>query len=174
MGHPRRFRFAADLHAPLPGMTWLDSVREVEQLGYSTLFVPDHFDEGLGPLAAIASAAAVTERLRVGVLVLDCDFRHPAVVARELATIDAISGGRLEVGLGAGWKALDYERSGIPMDRPGVRVGRLIEHAAVLVADVGPVPLGPAASGPGLGGSWCRSRRNNLRPRDSGRTSRGR
>lgn len=132
MGHPRRFRFAADLHAPLPGRTWLDSVREVEQLGYSTLFVPDHFDEGSGPIAAIATAAAVTERLRVGVLVFDCDFRHPAVLARELATIDAISGGRLEVGLGAGWKALDYERSGIPMDRPGVRVSRLIEHAAVL------------------------------------------
>ena len=113
-------------------MTWADSARAVEQLGYSTLFVPDHFDEGLGPIAALASAAAVTTRLRVGVLVFDCDFRHPAVVARELATIDALSEGRLEVGLGAGWKTLDYQRSGIPMDRPGVRVRRLMEHAAVL------------------------------------------
>jgi probable F420-dependent oxidoreductase len=76
--------------------------------------------------------AAGTTALNVGALVLDCDFRHPAVLARELATIDALSEGRLEVGLGAGWKAVDYDRSGIPMDRPGVRVGRLMEHAAVL------------------------------------------
>jgi probable F420-dependent oxidoreductase len=80
----------------------------------------------------MAVCAAATTTLNVGALVLDCDFRHPAVLARELATIDALSEGRLEVGLGAGWKAVDYERSGIPMDRPGVRVGRLIEHAAVL------------------------------------------
>jgi len=132
MAHPRRFRFAADLQAPLPGMTWYESARAVEQLGYSTIFFPDHFDEGPGPIAAMAALAAVTETVNVGVLVFDCDFRHPAVLARELATIDAMSGGRLEVGLGAGWKALDYERSGIPMDAPGVRVSRLIEHAAVL------------------------------------------
>lgn len=132
MAHPRRFRFAVELHQPLPGRTWLDSAREVEQLGYSTLFLPDHFDEGPGPLTASAAFAAVTTTLNVGILVLDCDFRHPAVLARELATIDQISEGRLEVGLGAGWKALDYQRSGIPMDRPGVRVSRLQEHAAVL------------------------------------------
>lgn len=132
MPHARRFRFAADLHAPLPGLSWVESAREVEQLGYSTVFFPDHFDEGPGPIAAMATVAAVTERLNVGVLVFDCDFRHPAVLARELATIDAMSGGRLEVGLGAGWKALDYQRSGITMDRPGVRVSRLIEHATVL------------------------------------------
>jgi probable F420-dependent oxidoreductase len=107
-------------------------VREIEALGYSTLFVPDHFDEGPGPIAAMAAAAAVTSTLIVGALVFDCDFRHPAVLARELATIDQISGGRLEVGLGAGWKRLDYERSGIPMDRPGVRVSRMIEHTRVL------------------------------------------
>ena len=132
MPHARRLRFAVELHSPLPGRTWLDSAREVEQLGYSTLFLPDHFDEGPGPLAAAAAFAAITSTLNVGLLVLDCDFRHPAVVARELATIDQISEGRLEVGLGAGWKALDYQRSGIPMDRPGVRVSRLQEHAAVL------------------------------------------
>ncbi len=132
MAHPRRFRFAAELHAPLPDLSWVESAREVEQLGYSTLFFPDHFDEGPGPIAAMATVAAVTERLNVGVLVFDCDFRHPAVLACELATIDAVSGGRLEVGLGAGWKALDYRRSGITMDRPGVRVSRLIEHATVL------------------------------------------
>jgi probable F420-dependent oxidoreductase len=96
--------------------------------------VPDHFDEGPGPIAALAAAAAVTSTINVGPLVLDCDFRHPVPLARELATIDQLSEGRLELGLGAGWKSLDYERSGIPMDRPGVRVSRLIEHTALLRA----------------------------------------
>lgn len=132
MAHARRFRFATEIHTPFPGMDWLDTARQVEQLGYSTVFVPDHFDEGPGPIAALAAFAAVTTTLNVGVLVLDCDFRHPAVLARELATVDVLSAGRLEVGLGAGWKALDYQRSGIAMDRPGVRVTRLQEHAAVL------------------------------------------
>jgi probable F420-dependent oxidoreductase len=128
----RRYRFGAELHSPLEGSSWADSVREVEALGYSTLFVPDHFDEGLGPIAAMATAAAFTTTLNVGSLVLDCDFRHPAVLARELATIDQLSEGRLEVGLGAGWKNLDYLRSGIPMDPPKVRVDRMIETVAVL------------------------------------------
>jgi probable F420-dependent oxidoreductase len=129
-----RFRFATELHAPLDGRTWTDTVREIEGLGYSTLFVPDHFDEGFGPIAAMASGAAVTTTLRVGALVFDCDFRHPAVLARELATIDQLSEGRLEVGLGAGWKRLDYDRSGIAMDAPKVRVDRMIEHTRILKA----------------------------------------
>jgi probable F420-dependent oxidoreductase len=132
MPHDRRFRFAVDLPEPLPGRTLVESVREAEQLGYSTVFFPDHFDEGPGPLAAMAAAAVSTSTINVGTLVFDCDFRHPAVLARELATIDVLAEGRVEVGLGAGWKTLDYERSGIPMDRPGTRVSRLIEHAAVL------------------------------------------
>ena len=132
MAHDRRFRFALDLQAPFPGMTLVDSAREAEQLGYSTVFFPDHFDEGPGPLAAMAAVAVSTSTINVGTLVLDCDFRHPAVLARELATIDVLAEGRLEVGLGAGWKSLDYERSGIAMDRPGTRVSRLIEHTAVI------------------------------------------
>ncbi|MBM3664146.1 MAG: LLM class flavin-dependent oxidoreductase, partial [Actinobacteria bacterium] len=130
--HPRRFRFAVELHHPFDGRTWTDTFREADQLGYSTAFFPDHLDEGPGPLAAAAWCAAVTTELRVGLLVLDCDFRHPAILARELATIDAASEGRLEVGLGAGWKTLDYTQTGIPMDRPGVRVSRMLEHLAVL------------------------------------------
>lgn len=132
MAQSHRFRFSADLQAPLEGSTWADSAREIEALGYSTLFVPDHFDEGFGPIAAMATAAAVTTTLNVGALVLDCDYRHPAVLARELATIDVFSEGRLEVGLGAGWKRVDYERSGIPMDPPKTRVDRMIEHTRVL------------------------------------------
>ncbi len=132
MAHDRRFRFGVDVQAPFDGLSWAETSREVEELGYATLFVPDHFDEGLGPIAALAAAAAATSTLRVGTLVIDCDFRHPAVLARELATVDVLSGGRLEVGVGAGWKRLDYERSGIAMDPPGTRVDRMIEHVHVL------------------------------------------
>ncbi len=136
-----RFRFAAELHSAFEGRSWADTVRELEALGYSTMFVPDHFDEGFGPIAAMASAASVTTTLRVGSLVFDCDFRHPAVLARELASIDALSEGRLEVGLGAGWKRLDYDRSGIVMDAPKVRVDRMIEHTRILKALFGEEPV---------------------------------
>ncbi|HZR13747.1 MAG TPA: TIGR03621 family F420-dependent LLM class oxidoreductase [Acidimicrobiia bacterium] len=141
MAHDRRFRFGVDVQAPFDGLSWAETSREVEELGYATLFVPDHFDEGLGPIAALAAAAAATSTLRVGTLVLDCDFRHPAVLARELATVDVLSGGRLEVGVGAGWKRLDYERSGIAMDPPGTRVDRMIEHVHVLRGLFGDGPL---------------------------------
>jgi probable F420-dependent oxidoreductase len=119
---------------PFGGMSWADSARRLESLGYSTLFVPDHFHEGLGPITAMATAAAATTTLKVAPMVLNTDLRHPAVLARELASIDIVSEGRLEVGLGAGYNPLDYQRSGIDMDRPGVRVDRLIEHAQVLKA----------------------------------------
>lgn len=126
---------------PFEGMSWADSAREIEALGYSTLFVPDHFHEGFGPITAMAVAAMATTTLRVAPMVFACDFRHPAVVARELASIDVFSEGRLEVGLGAGYNPLDYSRSGIPMDSPGVRVDRLIEHTAVLRGLFGTDPL---------------------------------
>ncbi len=129
-----RFRFGVEVHGPFDGSSWADTVRELEALGYSTLFVPDHFDEGLGPITAMATAAVLTTTLKVGALVFDCDYRHPAVLARELASIDVLSEGRLEVGLGAGWKKLDYDRSGIPMDAPKVRVDRMIEYTKILKA----------------------------------------
>ncbi|MGE0136425.1 MAG: TIGR03621 family F420-dependent LLM class oxidoreductase [Ilumatobacteraceae bacterium] len=130
--HPRRFRFGVEMLGPFDGMSWADSARRLEQLGYSTLFVPDHFHNGLGPITAMATAAVATTELVVAPMVLACDFRHPAVLARELATIDVLSGGRLEVGLGAGYNPLDYSRSGIGHDPPRVRVDRLIEHTHVL------------------------------------------
>lgn len=134
MAHPRRFRFGAELKAPLPGLGWADTVRRVEELGYSTLFVPDHFQDQLGPIAAMTAAAMATDRLRVGSLVFDNDYRHPVTLAMEMATIDRLSEGRLELGLGAGWKRLDYDQAGIPMDPPKVRVDRLIESVQVLRA----------------------------------------
>jgi alkanesulfonate monooxygenase SsuD/methylene tetrahydromethanopterin reductase-like flavin-dependent oxidoreductase (luciferase family) len=102
MAHARKFRFATEIRGPLNGLSWADTARDIESLGYSTVFVPDHFDEGYGPIAAMATASAATTTLNVGALVFDCDYRHPAVLARELATIDLLSEGRLEVGLGAG------------------------------------------------------------------------
>ncbi len=126
------FRFGVEMMAPFDGLSWVDSAKEVETLGYSTLFVPDHFHEGYGPITAMATAAMATTTLKVGPMVLACDFRHPAVLARELASIDVLSQGRLEVGLGAGYQETDYDRSGIAMDAPGVRVSRLVEHTQVL------------------------------------------
>lgn len=132
MPHSRRFRFGVEMMRPFEAMSWAGSARRLESLGYSTLFVPDHFHEGLGPITAMTAAAMATTTLKVAPMVLNTDLRHPAVLARELASIDIVSKGRLEVGLGAGYNPLDYHRSGIAMDPPKVRVDRLIEHAAVL------------------------------------------
>jgi probable F420-dependent oxidoreductase len=128
----RPFRFGVEMMEPFDGMTWADSARELEALGYSAFHAPDHFDEGFGPIAAMATMAAATTRLRVATAVLAADFRHPAVLARELASIDVLSEGRLEVGLGAGYQVDDYRSSGIAMDPPKVRVDRLVEYVTVL------------------------------------------
>ena len=111
-----------------------EQARKAEALGYSTLFVPDHFVEHrLAPIAgARATAAAVTDTLRVGPLVLGNDYKHPVVLAREMATLDLLSDGRLELGIGAGWMTADYEKAGIPLDRPGVRIARLAESITIL------------------------------------------
>jgi probable F420-dependent oxidoreductase len=132
MAHPRKFRFGVQLNQPLPGLDWAGTARRVEELGYSSLLMPDHFGDQLAPIAAMAAAAAATDQLVVGTLVFDNDYRHPVVLAKEMATIDVLFGGRCEVGMGAGWMASDYKTSGIPMDRPGLRVDRLIEAVAVV------------------------------------------
>jgi len=131
-GAPKPFRFGVEMMEPFAGLSWADSARQLEALGYHALHVPDHFDEGLGPIAAMATAAAATEKLVVATAVLAADFRHPAVLARELAALDLLSAGRLEVGLGAGYNVDDYRCSGIAMDPPKVRVDRLVEYVAVL------------------------------------------
>jgi len=141
MAHPRKFRFGAELKGPFPGMTWAETVRRVDELGYSTLFVPDHFQAQYGPITAMATAAAYSESLNVGSLVFDNDYRHPVTLAMEMATIDQISQGRLELGIGAGWKTLDYEQSGIALDPPKVRVERMMEAVRVIKALFGPDPV---------------------------------
>lgn len=132
MANPRPFRFGVQLATADSGQEWAALAVEAEQLGYSSLLIPDHFGNQLAPMPALAVAAAATTQLRVGPLVLDNDFRHPVVTAKEAATLDVLSGGRLELGIGAGWLASDYERSGIPMDPPAARVERLAEAITVL------------------------------------------
>lgn len=141
MSHPRPFRFGIQLSTAADGPAWAALARRAEDLGYSTLFLPDHFGDQLAPVPAMMAAADATTTLRVGALVFDNDYKHPLVLAKELATIDRLSGGRVEVGLGAGWMNSDYEQSGIPQDAPGVRVSRMEEGIAVLKGCFGPGPF---------------------------------
>jgi probable F420-dependent oxidoreductase len=128
------FRFALQVERAASPAAWRDLARKAEDLGYSTLYVPDHLGDQWAPMIAITMAAEATTTLRVGTLVLDNDFRHPLVLAKEAATLDIVTGGRFEFGLGAGWMTTDYEQSGIPMDKPSVRVARLAESLAIMRA----------------------------------------
>jgi probable F420-dependent oxidoreductase len=110
-------------------------------LGYSSLFVPDHFGDQLAPIAALSIAAEATTSLKVGALVFDNDYRHPVTLATEMATLDLLSSGRVELGLGAGWMATDYEQSGITYDPPKVRVDRFEEGLAVIKGLFGDEPV---------------------------------
>jgi probable F420-dependent oxidoreductase len=127
MSPPRPFRFGVQGRTTGPGDEWLAMVRRAEDLGYSSFLALDHFVRGLDPVAALAAAAAVTTRLRVGSIVFDNDFRHPALLAKAVASIDVISNGRFEFGLGAGWLKEEYDQSGIPFDPAGVRIERMVE-----------------------------------------------
>jgi len=112
---------------------WIDRAQHVEALGYSTLHFTDHFDRSpVSPLPIIAALAAHTTSLTLGTLVIDNDFRHPAVLAKEIATLDLITGGRIEIGLGAGWTTVDYDVSGIVYESAGVRISKLGETLCIL------------------------------------------
>jgi probable F420-dependent oxidoreductase len=129
---PRPFRFGVEEHRAESAQGWREKARLLESLGYSTLFLPDHFGGQLAPIAALMAAADATTKLRIGSLVFDNDYRHPVVLAKEAATLDLLSGGRLEFGLGAGWLASDYEQTGIPLDSPGTRIERMAEGLAII------------------------------------------
>ena len=129
---PRPFRFGVQASTAADAASWVGLARTIESLGYSTLTMPDHFGDQLAPVPALMAAAAATDTLRVGALVWDNDYRHPVVLAKELATIDVLSGGRLEIGIGAGWMATDYAQSGIAYDTNKVRVDRFEEGLAVI------------------------------------------
>ena len=133
MPHPnpnRRFRFSIQ-SGGTNLVEWQELARKVEGLGFDALVVPDHFNPQLAPMLALLSAAHVTTKLRLATVVLDNDFRHPAVVAKEAATLDVLTDGRFELGLGAGWLERDYEHSGIAFDPAGVRTSRLTEAVAI-------------------------------------------
>ncbi len=138
MADPRPFRFGIQASAAASAAEWRDLAVRVERLGYDVLTMPDHFGPQLAPAPALAVAAAVTTRLRIGALVLANDYRHPVVLAKELATLDVLSDGRLEVGVGAGWMRTDYDQAGIAYDSPGVRISRLEEALDVIEGAFGP------------------------------------
>jgi probable F420-dependent oxidoreductase len=128
--HP--FRFAVQQGSAPSGEQWAALARRAESLGYDVLVMPDHLGSQLSPVAALAAAAAATTRLRVGAFVFANDYRHPLILAREAATLDLLSGGRFEMGLGAGWMPGDYRRLGMTYDPGPRRVDRL-EEAVPLV-----------------------------------------
>lgn len=132
MTHPRPFRFGLQAIRAASGEEWRGLARRAESAGYATLSISDHLFDQLAPIPALAAAAAATTDIRLTANVLANDFRHPAILAKEAATLDVLSDGRLELGLGAGWLATDYTQTGITMDRPGVRIERLTEAVAVL------------------------------------------
>lgn len=121
-------------HRAASGAEWRDRARLLESLGYSTVYLPDHFGDQLGPIAGLMAAAGATSKLRIGSLVFDNDYRHPVVLAKEAATLDLLSDGRLDFGLGAGWLASDYEQTGIPLDPPGTRIERMAEALEIIKA----------------------------------------
>ena len=128
----RPFRFAVYAFSAPSGEAWLAFARRVEELGYDALLVPDHLSRQISPIAALSAAAAVTKRLRIGPYVFANDFRHPLVMAREAATLDYLSGGRLELGLGAGWRRSDYRQLGYHYAEPGRRIDRLVESLRIV------------------------------------------
>lgn len=123
----RPFRFGVATAHIRSRSDWVAQARKIEELGYDTLLVVDHLTTSLGPLVALAVAAEVTERIRVGSFVLCNDFRHPAILAKELATLDVLSEGRFEFGLGSGYMPSDYQQTGLKFDSPGMRVSRFEE-----------------------------------------------
>lgn len=162
-GRTRPFRFSVQAFEAQSGPAWTGLARRAEELGYSTLFTTDHyFGPGeisdasghrpvdVAPLTAMTAAALSTTRLRVGCRVFCVDYHHPVVLAKELATLDMLSGGRVEVGLGAGWVTAEYEGLGIAMDRPGIRIERLAETVELLKAHWSGSPLA-------VGGAFVRA-----------------
>jgi probable F420-dependent oxidoreductase len=148
---PRPFRFAVQSFHAQSAAEWRDRALRAEALGFSTLHLADHFlgpgpalaraqhpAQGLAATPAIAAAAAATERLRVGCRVFCNDYRHPVMLAKEAATLDLLSDGRLELGLGAGWMRSEYEAAGIAFDPPRLRIDRLAEAIALVKALMAP------------------------------------
>ncbi|MCP5034275.1 MAG: TIGR03621 family F420-dependent LLM class oxidoreductase [Actinomycetia bacterium] len=137
----RPFRFGVQTKAASSRAEWVELARKIEDRGYSTVTMPDHFDDQLAPSVALMAAADATEILRIGALVWCNDYRHPVVFAKEAATLDLLSEGRLELGIGAGWMTTDYSQAGLDHDRAGVRIERMAEAVEVLRGLFGDEPF---------------------------------
>ena len=137
----RPFRFGVQLTNAPDGEGWATSARRIELLGYDVITMPDHFGEQLAPVPALQAVADATTTVRIGAMVFDNDYKHPVVLAKELATMDVLSGGRVEIGLGAGWMISDYEQAGITYDPPGVRIDRFREGLRIIEQAMAPEPF---------------------------------
>jgi probable F420-dependent oxidoreductase len=135
------FRFGIQASKASTRNEWVEMARKAEANGYDVLTMPDHFDDQLAPVPALMTAADATTTLRIGALVWDNDYKHPLVLAKELATMDVLSDGRLEIGIGAGWMRSDYDTAGMQYDSPGVRIDRFIEGVAVIRGHMGAEPF---------------------------------
>ncbi len=133
----RPFRFGIIAETFQSRQQWFDLGQRAEALGYDTLLIRDHlapeyFGPQFAPMVALASLAAATTTLRLGNFVIDNDFRHPTILAKEAATLDVLTEGRYELGIGAGWLRNEYDHAGLPFDRNGIRVDRLEESLQIL------------------------------------------
>ncbi len=128
----RPFRFGVIVYQAKSKDEWVGKARKAEGLGYSMFLVPDHFGDQLAAVPALVAAAEATASIRLGSSVFDNDFRHPVMLAKEAATIDLLSGGRFELGIGAGWEQAEYEQAGISFDAGNVRVSRLEEALHII------------------------------------------
>ncbi|MFI1393908.1 LLM class F420-dependent oxidoreductase [Streptomyces sp. NPDC020681] len=146
------FRFSVNMLTPTGGEEWRKKCRRAEELGYDVIQVPDHLGM-MAPFPALVAAAAVTERPRLGTFVLNAGFWNPTLLAREIATADVLTGGRLEVGIGAGYVKEEHDRAGLEFLAPGGRVGHLrrtVEELKRLLADDGHLPKAVQRPGPPL------------------------
>jgi probable F420-dependent oxidoreductase len=125
------FRFGVQTYGATTAAEWSDKARRAEAQGFDVLLIADHLKMQLSPFAALAAAAAATSTLRVGSLVLNTAFRHPLIAARECASLDVLSNGRVEVGLGTGWFDEEYRQGGFTFDEPLLRAERLDETVRI-------------------------------------------
>lgn len=135
------FRFGIQAKQTTERGAWIDLAKKAEDLGYSTLTLPDHFDGQFAPAIALQAAADATTELRVGALVWCNDYRHPVVFANEMASLDILSSGRVEIGIGAGWMKTDYDAAGMTYDRAGIRIDRMIESVDIIKGLFGQGPF---------------------------------
>jgi len=126
------FRFGVNVRHAKSRAEWQETARKIEGLGYATLTLPDHLTDMIAPMPALVSAAEATTTLRVGTNVLNNDFRHPVLIAREAAAVDLLTDGRLQLGLGAGSIQAEYEQAGLGFDRGRTRVERLAEAVTII------------------------------------------